>query len=54
MARAASTSPLPSVDALARAPNPLRVAEEAATMDRVAKAASISGFGRSGLTKYYQ
>ena len=34
--------------------NPLRVAEEAATVDHVSKGRFEFGIGRSGLTKYYQ
>ena len=34
--------------------NPLRVAEEAATVDHISKGRFDFGIGRSGLTKYYQ
>ena len=34
--------------------NPLRVAEEAATVDHISKGRFEFGIGRSGLTKYYQ
>ncbi|PKB66100.1 MAG: hypothetical protein BZY81_08035 [SAR202 cluster bacterium Io17-Chloro-G4] len=34
--------------------NPLRVAEEAATVDQISKGRFEFGIGRSGLTKYYQ
>ncbi|MCH6578394.1 MAG: LLM class flavin-dependent oxidoreductase [Proteobacteria bacterium] len=34
--------------------NPLRIAEEAATVDHVSKGRFEFGIGRSGLTKYYQ